>query len=218
MTGRDAFHRVCDILMKPRPAVFVDRDGTLNEMVYDETHGLLDSPRRAEQVRLKPGAARFLQRLRHAGYFLCVVTNQPGVAKGTLSPDDLAAVNGRLAGLLAAEDAAWDDIRVCPHHPGGPAVPAGELVRTCACRKPSPGMLLDAARQHGLDLAASWMVGDGLNDIQAGHAAGCRAILVGRLKLEQIERFLSLEKAEPDIVVPDLAAAADRILASAPCR
>ncbi len=189
-----------------RPAVFVDRDGTLNEMLYDETHGIFDSPRLPEQVRLKPGAAEFLKRLRQAGFFLCVATNQPGLARGTLTQAAFDAVNSRVAGLLAEEGAAWDAVKFCPHSPdkagGG----------SCSCRKPAPGMLLEAAREYGLDLASSWMVGDGLNDVQAGRAAGCRTILLSRLKLEQIERFLSLENAEPHAIVGSLAAAADLII------
>jgi D-glycero-D-manno-heptose 1,7-bisphosphate phosphatase len=190
-------------------AVFVDRDGTLNEMVYDRTHGLLDSPRRPEQVRLRPGAAAFLAGARRAGFVTVVVTNQPGIAKGTLMENELRRVHARLAALLRREDSAarWDDIRVCPHHPEGGPFARRRWVRTCRCRKPQPGLLLQAARDLNLDLSKSWMVGDGLNDIQAGRAAGCRTILVTKLKLEHIERFLGRGGVEPDYIVPDLLAA-----------
>jgi len=183
----------------PTPALFVDRDGTLNEMVYDDTHGLFDSPRRPEQVRLRPGAAEFLRAAREAGLEIVVVTNQPGLARGSLTPEQLEAVHKRLAGLLAAGGARWDAVYVCPHHPS---------VAGCDCRKPRPGLLLRAARERGLDLTRSWMVGDGLVDVGAGRAAGCRTVLVTRLKLEQIERFLSFDGAEPDLIVPSLAEAA----------
>lgn len=184
------------------PAVFVDRDGTLNDMVYDETHGTFDSPRRADQVRLRPGAAEFVRGVRAAGFLAVVVTNQPGLAKGTLTQADLDAVHGRLADLLGAGGAEWDALYICPHHPG---------VSACECRKPKPGMLLQAARDRGIDLARSWMVGDGLVDIGAGRAAGCRTILVANLKIEQIERFLAMEHGEPHLVVRDLAEALDVI-------
>lgn len=186
-----------------RRAVFIDRDGTLNDMVYDETHGTFDSPRRADQVRLRPGAAEFLKGVRAAGHRIIVVTNQPGLAKGTLTPEALAEVNDRLSELLAAGGAAWDGIEVCPHHPG---------VSACDCRKPKPGMLRRAAGEYGIDLASSWMIGDGIVDIQAGRAAGCRTILVANLKIEQIERFLSLDGVEPDHGVRDLAGALPIIL------
>lgn len=172
-----------------QPAVFIDRDGTLNDMVYDETHGTFDSPRRAGQVRLRPGAAEFVRGVRAAGFRAIVVTNQPGIAKGTLTQADLDAVHGRLAELLAEGGAAWDAVYVCPHHPG---------VSTCDCRKPKPGLLLRAAQEHGIDRARSWMVGDGLVDVGAGRAAGCRTILVANLKIEQIERFLAFDHGAPD--------------------
>ncbi|HBA84317.1 MAG TPA: hypothetical protein DCZ95_09515 [Verrucomicrobia bacterium] len=186
-----------------RKAVFVDRDGTLNEMVYNETHGLMDSPMLPEQVRMIPGAGAFLAELRKAGFFVCVATNQPGLAKGTLTLKTLDAVNQALANQLDAEGGHWDDLAVCPHHPKGNGL-QNEFVRECRCRKPKPGLLVDAAKVHGIDLAASWMIGDGLNDIQAGRAAGCRTILVARLKIEQVERFFQLDNCLPDAIVPTL--------------
>lgn len=192
-------------------AVFIDRDGVLNEMVYDDVHGLLDSPRRPEQVRAIPGAAAFLEGVAALGYQRIVVTNQPGIAKGTLTEDELVRVNEALAAQLADEGPAWDDLRYSPYHPSGGPWARPEYVRESACRKPGPGMLLAAAEERDLDLGASWMVGDGLVDIQAGHAAGCRTILVARLKIETIARFLDLDGAEPDVVVSNLAAALEVI-------
>jgi len=183
---------------RARAAVFVDRDGTLNEMVYDETHGIFDSPRRPAQVRLRPAAAAFVRGARALGYEVIVVTNQPGLAKGTLTATELEAVHRRLAALLARGRAALDAIYWCPHHPS---------VQTCACRKPKPGLLRRAARERGLSLRRSWMVGDGVVDVQAGRAAGCRTIFVGRLKPEVAERLLAEGGVWPDAVVPDLRAA-----------
>ena len=185
-------------------AIFLDRDGTLNAMVYDETHGLLDSPRRPEQVTLIAGAAGFMREARTLGYKLVVVTNQPGLAKGTLTLPELEAVNARLAELLAVEGARWDAFYFCPHHPKGGAGVPSPYVMECDCRKPKPGLLLRAAADLDLDLGASWLVGDGLNDIQAGNAAGCRTVLVSRLKLEQIERFISIDGASPMTTVASI--------------
>lgn len=176
------------------PAVFLDRDGTLNEMVYDPTHGLLDSPRRPEQVRAVAHASQLLQDLREMGFLIVLVTNQPGISKGTLTLEELHAVNLELSEVLAPS--RWDALEFCPHHPDfGPA---------CGCRKPMPGMLLKAARDHGVDMQKSWMVGDGLVDVQAGKAAGCRTILLSKLKVNLIERFFDFEGAEPDFVVRNL--------------
>ncbi len=182
-------------------AVFVDRDGTLNEMVFDPDHGLLDSPRRPEQVTLMKNAAKFIDGLRQLGFFIVVVTNQPGVSKGTLTLPELDAVNQRLADLL--KPAHWDDLRFCPHHP--------EFGSPCDCRKPKPGMLMAAARDHGIDLSQSWMVGDGLIDVQAGRAAGCKTVLVTKLKISVVERFFDTGGAEPDEVAPNLMSALEII-------
>lgn len=195
-----------------KKAVFVDRDGTLNEMVYDENHGVLDSPRKPDEVRLMPKAVDFLKAIKKSGYLVIVVTNQPAIAKGTLSLKNLQDVNEKLASLLAAGGAAWDDLRYCPHFPG-PAMKKNKYTVVCDCRKPKPGLLLSAAREFHIDLPSSWMVGDGLNDIQAGKAAGCRSILVTRLKIEQVERFFNLKNCQPDAIACDLIKAAEIIQA-----
>ena len=189
---------------KNKAAVFIDRDGTLNEMVYDDTHGLLDSPRKPDQVRLKRGAADFLQGVKELGYLRLIVTNQPGLAKGTLTLNGLNAVNRRLRHLLGGGAADWDGFLYCPHHPAWSRGGNRVYVRTCDCRKPAPGLLLRGADDFGVDLTKSWMVGDGLNDMEAGRRAGCRTILLARLKLEQIERFLETKEATPDFIAADL--------------
>ena len=194
------------------PAIFVDRDGTLNEMVYDATHGTLDSPRTPQQVTVRPGASSFLKTLKARGYLIILVTNQPGVAKGTLSLAGLESVNHQLLTLLNKDGAAWDDLYFCPHHPS--FTPGGdpEYTMACQCRKPLPGMLLEAAARHKIDLTRSWMVGDGLNDVQAGRRAGCKTCLVTSLKIEQVERFFSLEDAMPDQIAGNLDQACSLIL------
>jgi D-glycero-D-manno-heptose 1,7-bisphosphate phosphatase len=156
-------------------AAFVDRDGTIDELVPDPASGLPESPLRAQDVRLIPGAAAALRRLAGAGWLLVGVSNQPAAAKGTVTLAQLAAVQERVVELLAAEGVVFDAFRVCLHHPDG-IVP--ELTERCECRKPRPGMLLDAASELGVDLAASWMLGDTDTDVLAGRAAGCRAILI----------------------------------------
>lgn len=191
---------------RQRAAVFVDRDGTLNEMVYDDTHGTFDSPRRPEQVRLCRGAAAFVRGVQQMGYQVIVVSNQPGLAKRTLTADALKAVHHRLLELLAAEGATLDAIYWCPHHPS---------VRRCGCRKPKPGLLRRAARERGLTLHRSWMVGDGVVDVQAGHAAGCRTIYVGRLKPEVLEKFFEVGSRMPDAMARDLYSAL-RVIRRAP--
>ncbi|RFC42291.1 MAG: 7-bisphosphate phosphatase [Verrucomicrobia bacterium] len=185
-------------------AVFVDRDGTLNEMVFDPVHGTLDSPRRSAQVVAMRHAGAFLEGLRALGYKIVVVTNQPGLSKGTLTNDDLVSVNDRLSQVV--QPGAWDSLRFCPHHP--------EYGGDCNCRKPKPGMLTETSETYGIDLGKSWMVGDGLVDIQAGKAAGCRTVLVTKLTMNMAERFFDFTGAEPDFIAADLLAALDIIRAN----
>jgi D-glycero-D-manno-heptose 1,7-bisphosphate phosphatase len=158
-----------------RPAVFLDRDGVLNELVHTPTRGARESPRRASDVRLIAGAAAAAAALKAAGYVLVCATNQPGAAKAEVSLGELEAIHERVRELLAAEGVELDSWKVCLHHPDG-VLP--DLGRPCACRKPEPGMLLDAARDLGLELSRSWMIGDSSSDVAAARAAGCRSILI----------------------------------------
>ncbi|NKB23709.1 MAG: HAD-IIIA family hydrolase [Kiritimatiellae bacterium] len=190
-----------------KKAVFIDRDGTLNEMVYDHIHGLLDSPRKLEDVRVFKGAGHFLQSLKTLGYMIIAVTNQPGLAKGTLGKDMLDAIHEKVNALLNEQGTSWDHLYYCPHHPEGTPHENEQYIQTCTCRKPKPGLLLQAAEDHAIDLSSSWMIGDGLNDIQAGNTAGCKTILKTSLKIEHVERFFSLKEAEPDFVATDFSEA-----------
>lgn len=158
-----------------RPAAFLDRDGVLNELVVDPVSGAGESPLTVDDVRLIPGAAAAAAHLQRAGYALVCVTNQPAAAKGMASIGELLAVHARATELLARDGVVFAASRLCLHHEQG-IVPT--LAGPCACRKPAPGMLLDAAGALGLDLARSWMVGDTDADIAAGRAAGCRTLLI----------------------------------------
>jgi D-glycero-D-manno-heptose 1,7-bisphosphate phosphatase len=149
------------------PALFLDRDGVL----IDEVQYLS----RPDQVRLVPGAAAAVGRAARNGWKVVVVTNQSGVARGLLPEERLADIHAELARQLAAESARMDGIYYCPHHP---TAGVGEYLRDCDCRKPRPGMLQAAARDFGIDLGRSVLVGDRRTDLEAGLAAGCRVVLV----------------------------------------
>jgi D-glycero-D-manno-heptose 1,7-bisphosphate phosphatase len=157
------------------PAAFLDRDGVLNEFVVDPVSGVPDSPHEVEDVRLVPGAAAAAARLARAGFTLVCVSNQPAAAKGKASVERLLEVHRRVTELLADEGAVLAASRLCWHHPEGTVA---RFARRCVCRKPEPGMLLDAAAEIGIDLGASWMVGDTDTDVAAGRAAGCRTVLI----------------------------------------
>jgi D-glycero-D-manno-heptose 1,7-bisphosphate phosphatase len=158
-----------------RPAAFIDRDGVLNEGVPDPESGALESPLRVGDVRLLPGVAAALRELADAGFLLVCVTNQPAAAKGKMTVEEVHVVHGRVLELLALDGARFDASYLCPHHPSGVVA---ELSGPCPCRKPAPGMLLEAADALGIDLGASWMFGDTDTDVEAGAAAGCRTVLI----------------------------------------
>jgi histidinol-phosphate phosphatase family protein len=150
-------------------AVFVDKDGTL---VRDVTFNV--DP---DRIVLLPGVAGGMRVLHDAGYRLVVVSNQPGVAMGLFPAEALSRVEAKLSELLAEVGVAVEGFFWCTH---GARRRGGGTLAACACRKPKPGLLQQAAKRCGLDLSRSWMLGDILDDIEAGHRAGCRAILVDR--------------------------------------
>lgn len=149
-----------------KKAVFLDRDGTLNvekDYLY-----------RVEDFEFTRGAIEAIRLLNRAGLFVVVVTNQSGIARGYYSEEDLAVLHRHIDALLAAAGVRVDAWYYCPHHPEG----REPYRQSCVCRKPLPGMLEQAARDHGIDLSRSWMVGDKLVDVEAALAAGCRPVLV----------------------------------------
>jgi D-glycero-D-manno-heptose 1,7-bisphosphate phosphatase len=159
-----------------RRAVFLDRDGVLNDPVVDPVDRRPESPLRAADVVLAEGAVAGCKALRAAGFALLVASNQPAAAKGKATRADLDGVHLRVVSLLTEAGVTIDDWRYCLHHPQ--ATDPELLGDPCGCRKPAPGMLLDLAAAHDVDLAASWMVGDSDGDIGAGLAAGCRTVLI----------------------------------------
>jgi histidinol-phosphate phosphatase family protein len=151
--------------MALRPAIFLDKDGTL----------LCDVPYnvKPDRMRFERGVAQGLARLATLGWPLIVVSNQPGVALGLFGMEELELVRRHLAGMFREVGASLAAMYYCPHRPVGALI--GE---PCICRKPAPGLLRRAAAEHGLDLNHSWMVGDILNDVEAASRAGCRSVLV----------------------------------------
>jgi D-glycero-D-manno-heptose 1,7-bisphosphate phosphatase len=153
-------------------AIFLDRDGTLNELALNPATGDWESPHRPEEVRPAPGLAEAMALLAAAKKPLFVVSNQPSAAKGKCSLDDLAAVHQSVQALVEAGPAKVTQWYYCYHHPQG-------IVPTlCECRKPGTLFLREASRDHGVDLAASWFIGDQDFDVRCGRDAGCRTIVI----------------------------------------
>jgi len=144
-----------------RRAVFIDRDGVVNRAILRD--GKPYPPPTLSDLRLLPGVRDACRKLREAGFALILITNQPDIARGALNPAQVAEINGRLQRFLEL-----DDVRVCPH----------DDEARCDCRKPKPGLLLEAAQKFDIDLRQSYVVGDRWRDVEAGHRAGCRSIFV----------------------------------------
>lgn len=173
-----------------RPAVFLDRDGVLNKMVLrNEQPG---SPRRVEEFQLLPGVRQAVELLRRAGLLVVVVTNQPDVARGFLPLGELERLHKRLRQWVPV-----DAIYTCPH----------DDADECTCRKPKPGLLLQASQEWNIRLPHSYMVGDSWKDIAAGQRAGCKTFLV-----QNGQR--SPGDIAADVVIPDLPAAVRKIRAA----
>jgi D-glycero-D-manno-heptose 1,7-bisphosphate phosphatase len=190
-------------------AVFLDRDGTINAMVYNPDFGLVDSPQNPGEFRLLPGAGEAIRAIHDAGFLTVVVSNQPGVAKGKCTPALLEAITEKMRQGLAEDGARLDAVYYCLHHPEA-ALPDYRAV--CDCRKPKPGLLLRAAQELGIDLNASFLVGDGITDLLAGMQAGVTTVFVSSRKCyicDDLER----QGAEPEFTVPDLLGAA-RLISS----
>lgn len=174
-----------------RKAVFLDRDGVINENILYADTGEPEAPRVAADLRIMPRALEAMKRLEEAGYLLFVVSNQPNLAKRKATRADHDGIQARLTTALEAAGVRIEQFFYCFHHPNG-VEPS--LSGPCDCRKPSPFFLNQARDAYRLDMSRSWMVGDRDSDIACGHAAGTRTLHIPG-------------------DVPDLAAAADRILA-----
>ena len=171
-----------------RRAVFLDRDGVINRAVVRD--GMPHPPGRTEDLEILPGVPEALSRLHDAGFRLVVVTNQPDVARGTQRREVIDAMHASLAAALPL-----DEFRVCDHDDRD----------GCACRKPKPGLLEEAAREAGLSLSGSFMVGDRWRDVEAGRRAGCTTIFIDR-------DYAEPRPERPDVTVASLPEAADWIL------
>lgn len=181
-------------------AVFLDRDGVINALIYHEDAGVIDAPFTRRQFKLLPRVPEAIRALNDAGLRVAVISNQPGIAKGHLKPETLKVFERTMLSEIRAAGARIDGIYYCLHHPEA-ALP--RLRRRCRCRKPGIGMLEQAAADFGVSLDECYMVGDGLPDILAGLRAGCRAIFVGRWKCE-ICQLAETGEVRPHLVAKDL--------------
>lgn len=174
-------------LSHKQKAIFLDRDGTINKYV-----GFL---RNIDQFELLDEVAEAIKKINASGYLAIVVTNQPVIARGEVTFEELNEIHNKMETLLGEQGAYLDGIYYCPHHPHrGYDGEVKELKIECGCRKPKPGMLIQASKDFNIDLEQSWMIGDGENDILAGKNAGCNTALIGNDEFNQDVTVSSLKE------------------------
>lgn len=186
--------------MRKSKAVFLDRDGVLNDLEYNPEEGRIGSPLSAKQLRIFPYAGESVRKIRELGFKAILVSNQPGVAKRQFTHSELERMKEKVKEELARHKCSFDAEYYCLHHPDA-------LVRKyrvdCDCRKPKPGLLFRAVKEHNLDLGNSFFVGDALVDVKAGRTAGCRTILLGH-STTFLSMMIEKEDARPDFMLPSL--------------
>lgn len=184
--------------MAAKRVIFLDKDGTLiPDIPYNVDPKL---------ISLSPDAVYGLQQLQLEGYSFIIVSNQSGIAEGKFGHAEILAVWSAINDLLSTHGIILIDFYYCPHSAAKMKSPLGY---NCDCRKPKPGLLFRAAREHSIDLSASWMIGDILNDVEAGNAAGCKTILINNGNETKWEMN---DRRTPDIMVSSINAAADFIV------
>jgi D-glycero-D-manno-heptose 1,7-bisphosphate phosphatase len=186
--------------MRRNRAVFLDRDGVLNDLEYDPDEGRIGSPLSAKQLRVHPYAGDSVRKIKELGFKAILVSNQPGVAKRQLTLSEFEKMNGIVRNELARRGGTLDAEYYCLHHP---YALVAKYKAECDCRKPKPGLLIRAAKENGVDIASSFFVGDALDDVRAGKAAGCKTILLGHVTTF-LTRLMDEQGAQPDYVLPSL--------------
>jgi D-glycero-D-manno-heptose 1,7-bisphosphate phosphatase len=181
-------------------AVFLDRDGVINEIIYHKEMGIVDSPFTVDQFKLLPEVGKAINNFHDQGFMVILVSNQPGIAKDHFDMNIFEKIKEKMKNELAKVNEKIDAEYYCLHHP---EAKIEKYKKICDCRKPKPGMILKASEDHNIDTSKSWMIGDGVNDIQAGNIAGCKTILIGRMKCD-LCKILEDEGAKPDFIAENL--------------
>jgi D-glycero-D-manno-heptose 1,7-bisphosphate phosphatase len=181
-------------------AVFLDRDGVINELVYNKEEGTIGGPLSAREMRVFPYAAQVIKSIQKLGYKVIVISNQPGVAKKQMTYSEFLRINKKMTRELIKANSFLDGEYYCMHHP---YASISKYRVKCTCRKPKPGLIIKAAKEHDLDLNSSVMVGDGLVDVKAGRLAGCKTVLIAHMT-EFLNDMIEKENARPDFLVASL--------------
>lgn len=173
-----------------KKAVFLDRDGVINELVFNDSTEWLDSPFSEEEFIYKEGIIATLKEIQQRGYYIFIVTNQPAAAKGKVRLEKLYDLNAWLTEDLRSKGIHIEFLNVCPHHPEGSAKTEYDFLRgNCPCRKPREGMIRDLLEVYRIDREHSYMVGDSYTDIEAGKRAGVKTVFLGQMKCDMCQRM-----------------------------
>jgi D,D-heptose 1,7-bisphosphate phosphatase len=184
-------------------ACFFDRDGVIIEMIYDLKSAQIHTALNPNQIRFVPGIVDLLKTTKQLGYKNIIVSNQPNIGLKRISKANFEKVRKTILHRLEKEGIKLDGEYYCFHHP---FAELKEFRKKCDCRKPKPGLILKAAKDHNIGLKKSWMIGDGVNDVIAGHKAGCKTILIANLLEAEYLRIVEerLGKIKPDYIVKNL--------------
>ena len=184
-------------------AVFLDRDGIINELVYYPEQGIVDTPLNPSQVKLVFGIGKLISVAKKLGFLVIVISNQPAIGLEKLSKKDFEDIDNKIKDLLLKKGSKIDAYLYCLHHP---YAKLKEYRKKCACHKPKIGLFKDSARDFNIDLAKSCMLGDGVDDVKAGEKAGCKTILLANINSTENLRIIEqqLGKTKPDFMVKKL--------------
>lgn len=186
-----------------KKAVFLDRDGVVNELVYFPEQGIVDNPLNASQVKLVFGIDQLIKVSKKLGYLNIVISNQPTIGLNKLKNIDFKKVDIKIKYLLKKSGANIDAWYYCFHHP---FAKLEKYKKTCSCRKPKTGLFKEAANDFNIALTNSWIIGDGVDDIKAGKKAGCKTILMANINSSENLRIIEkqLGNIKPDFLIKKL--------------
>lgn len=183
-----------------RKAIFLDRDGIINELVYYPEAGIVDTPINSSQVKLIFGIDQLIRHAKKLGYLVVVISNQPAIGLNKISQKQFDFVDEKIRNLLLNKNLGLNAFYYCFHHP---FAKLEKYKKICDCRKPKIALFKKAAKEFNIDLSQSWMVGDGVDDIKAGKNAGCKTILLANINSIENLRIIEeqLGKIKPDFVI-----------------
>lgn len=183
-------------------AAFLDRDGVINEIVWNDDIEQLDSPLNVSQFKFLPGAIEGIRQIINKGYYVFIVTNQPAAAKGKTTLKNLYDINTYMIDALSKEGVVIDDLFMCPHYPKElPMTKEKFLIKECNCRKPKPGLIYKAMKKYNINLEESVMIGDSCTDITAGNTVGIKTVFLGDIKCDMCKK---LSTVSPTYISKDL--------------